>query len=275
MQGSSATASRSDPGGYPRDAAPSAAHRRIRPDLSLARRSILAALALALAAPLQPAAARPAPRAALPHVAARLAAGEGIFIIAFGSSSTQGLGASSAAATYPSQLQTDLRHALPGRTVRVENAGIAGEDARSMDRRLPAIIAAHPDLVIWQTGSNDPLNKVPVSEFSALTARGIRAMQAAGIDVMLMDPQYCRVITQHGGSRAYRHALHILGARYHVPVIRRFDWMRRWLDERLITPAALLAPDGLHMADGGYARLSRDVGRRILALAPPGPVAAR
>lgn len=238
-------------------------------DAGCTRRTLLGAAVLA--APLLatgPAAAR-RPVSALPHVAARLHAGQGLFIIAFGSSSTQGIGASSPAAAYPSRLAADLTRALPGRPVRVENAGIGGEDARDMDRRLPAIIAAHPDLVIWQTGSNDPLRKVPIAEFSALTERGIRAMQNAGIDVMLMDPQYCRVISQHGGSRAYRHVLHVLGARYDVPVIRRFDWMQRWLNEKLITPAALLAPDGLHMADGGYDRLARDVGQRILALATP------
>jgi hypothetical protein len=44
----------------------------------------------------------------LPHVAARLAQHQPLSIIAFGSSSTEGVGASSPAHAYPAQLQVDL-----------------------------------------------------------------------------------------------------------------------------------------------------------------------
>src|SRR5215207_6481999 len=52
----------------------------------------------------------------LTHMARRLASGEPITIVAFGSSSTAGAGASSPAATYPSRLEADLKTRFPGRT---------------------------------------------------------------------------------------------------------------------------------------------------------------
>jgi hypothetical protein len=45
----------------------------------------------------------------LPHVARQIAIGAPLKIVAFGSSSTEGIGASSPANSYPSRLQVDLR----------------------------------------------------------------------------------------------------------------------------------------------------------------------
>ena len=44
--------------------------------------------------------------------------------------------------------------------------------------------------------------------------------------------------------------------------------MQHWLADGLLTPAQMLAPDGLHMTDGGYAMLARVVARDILHAAP-------
>jgi acyl-CoA thioesterase I len=204
--------------------------------------------------------------AALPRVASILRQGAPLVIVAFGSSSTEGSGASSLAATYPSRLQAELRAALPvGVSVRVLNRGVGGEDADDMMRRLPAIIADHPSLVIWQTGSNDPLKGVPLERFIGETRRGIQAMKSAGIDVMLMTPQDCRVLQAMPNSILYRDALRSLGAELGVPVIRRFDLMREWLAAKKLTETQLMSHDDLHMTDGGYALLARAVSEQILA----------
>ncbi len=215
-----------------------------------------------------PVAAKPvaAPTGALPHVAQRVASGLPLRIVAFGSSSTQGAGASSPAATYPARLLVFLRAALPV-PVEVANAGIGGQDADDMLRRLPAVTAGHPDLVIWQTGSNDPLRDVPLDRFERETRAGITAFRAAGIDVMLMEPQYCAVLGARAGGYDYRDRLRVIAAQMRVPLIRRYDLMRTWLAEGLLTPAQLLTGDGLHMGDGGYAHLADAVARQIVNLA--------
>lgn len=200
-------------------------------------------------------------------MASRLARGEPLRIIAFGSSSTEGAGASSKAASYPSRLEQALSGELPGPVV-VLNRGIGGEDVDDMVLRLPAVLAEKPDLVIWQTGTNDPLRGVKLARFVAETRAGIAAMRAAGADVMLMGPQLCDRLEQTDGADRYRLALNRIGAEMGVPVIHRYTLMHAWLRERRITRAALLSDDGLHMADAGYAMLAAEVAREIRAAAP-------
>jgi acyl-CoA thioesterase I len=201
----------------------------------------------------------------LPRVSRALTAEVPLHIIAFGSSSTEGIGASSKAASYPSRLQVELAKALPAMPAVVINRGRGGEDAEDMARRLPAIIAQHPDLVIWQTGTNDVLRDVPLERFVALTRAGIVAMRAAGIDVMLIEPQRCGALQAKPGSLRYRDAVRAIGAELQVQVIRRYDLMQAWLSEGLLSPVQLMSGDGLHMGDGGYALLAKEVARAILS----------
>jgi acyl-CoA thioesterase I len=201
---------------------------------------------------------------ALPRVAQRIASRTALHIVAFGSSSTEGVGATSPAATYPSQLDAYLSGRLPG-TVEVVNAGVGGEDADDMARRLPRIIGAKPDLVVWQTGSNDPLRGVPVERFAAETRAGILAMRQAGIDVVLVNQQYCPALESHDDFPAFRNAITQIGADLGVPVVDRYGLMRRWLSQGAVKREALLSPDNLHMTDGGYAMLAKAIGEEILA----------
>jgi lysophospholipase L1-like esterase len=202
----------------------------------------------------------------LPHVAARLAAHAPLRIVVLGSSSTEGVGATSAAATYPSRLQAELAAVLPtDEAVTVLNRGIGGQDADDMARRLPGIIAEHPDLVIWQTGTNDALRAMPLPHFVDLTRAGVLAMRAAGIDVMLMGPQLCKKLESMNGSLQYRDVLRTMGAEMAMPMIDRFDLMHAWLATGRLTSAEMQLSDGLHMTDGGYALLAREVSREILA----------
>ena len=195
-------------------------------------------------------------------------------IIAFGSSSTEGVGASSPAATYPSRLLAALTAGWPvTQHVVVLNRGIGGEDADDMTLRLPAVIAEHPDLIIWQTGSNDPLRDVPLERFTQDTIAGIQAIQAAHIDVMLLEPQLCRELDGMPVSVRYRDALRAIGEGMEVPVIRRYDLMRGWLADGVLTPAQMLSPDGLHMADGGYAKLADAIAADILRRTAPHRIA--
>ena len=160
-------------------------------------------------------------------------------VIAFGSSSTEGIGASNPSATYPSQLQTVLVHMLPkGETVEVVNCGVGGQDADDMVKRLQKdVIAANPDVVIWQTGSNDPLRNVPLSRFEADTREGIKAMRQAGVAVILMEPQWCPRLEQAAHADDYRQVVRKIGQELGVPVIRRSDMMRRWIAEGRMTRA--------------------------------------
>ena len=117
----------------------------------------------------QPAAAARAPACAVIAEKARLdlplvrtsrnlAAGLPIKIVALGSSSTYGAGASTSAASYPSRLAVELAQRLPGHEITVLNRGVNGDEASDMLARLEtAVIAEKPDLVLWQVGTNSLL----------------------------------------------------------------------------------------------------------------------
>lgn len=190
-------------------------------------------------------------------------------IVAFGSSSTEGVGASKPAFAYPAQLQVLLDRLLPpGQKVEVVNRGIGGEDADDMLRRLQSdVIARHPDLVIWQTGSNDPLRHVPLDRFVSETRQGIALMRRAGIRIILMEPQWCPRLDASGGAAAYRDAIRAIGREDHVEVVRRSDLMHDWVRQGLLTPHQLLSADGLHMTDSSYALLAKSVVPEVLKLA--------
>src|SRR5437868_7540474 len=59
----------------------------------------------------------------LPHVAAKLADGKPVVIVAFGSSSTQGYGSTSSEYTYPNRLAAQLRRHYPAADITVLNRG--------------------------------------------------------------------------------------------------------------------------------------------------------
>lgn len=190
---------------------------------------------------------------------------ENLTIVTFGSSSTQGVGASSRAASYPAQLAALLRKSMPGgRNVAVMNRGIGGDDAEDMTMRLQKdVIASRPHLVIWQTGSNDPMTHNPLPKFERETREGIAAMQASGIEVMLMEPQWAPALERIAVANAYRDVVRKVGADMRVVVIRRSDLMRGWIKSRLMTQAEMMSPDGLHMGDKGYAALARSVADEV------------
>ncbi len=224
----------------------------------------------AIGAPRNVAVMRPPVPVKLTRLASLLGKDGDIRIVAFGSSSTAGAGASSPAATYPALLETDLEaHLQIGaalhRSVTVINRGRGGDDSEAMARRLQRdVLLEHPDLVIWQTGSNDPLTGVPVERFSELTRQGIAAIRATGADVVLMDQQWCKRLTGVANTQLYADALHAVAAELGVPVIRRYDMMRSWVAQGVLTPTQMIGPDGLHMTDAGYKQLAKAAAAQLL-----------
>jgi lysophospholipase L1-like esterase len=208
----------------------------------------------------------------LERTAARIAAGEPLKIVALGSSSTAGYGASSASRSYPSRLEAELRSLLPGRDIVVVNRGVGGEDAEEMLARLQrGVLAAHPDLVIWQVGTNALLDGYPIAKERALIRRGIRRLIDAGIDVVLMDPQYAPVVTHKPTAARFVDALGKVGRDARVGVFRRFAVMRYWSEDQKLPFRTFVKGDGLHMNDWGYDCTARLLAAAILEAARTSP----
>ena len=127
--------------------------------------------------------------------------GHPVVIVAFGSSSTQGYGTTSPEFTYPNRLAAQLRRQYPGADITVVNRGKGGEDAPEMMKRLQtAVIDMKPDLVIWQVGTNAVLRNLDPAETAKMVEEGVARIQAAGADLVLVDPQYSPRVTEHAES---------------------------------------------------------------------------
>ena len=105
-----------------------------------------------------------------------LAAGQPLKIVALGSSSTSGAGASTSAASYPSRLAVELERHFPDTRSRVLNRGVNGDEAADMLARFDtAVIAEKPDLVLWQVGTNSVLRDKACCRTPRCCTRGWRA----------------------------------------------------------------------------------------------------
>ena len=221
----------------------------------------------------------------LPHVANKLVAGQPVMIVAFGSSSTAGFGASSPDFNYPNRLAAQLRRQYPTADITVINAGVGGEDAPEMMKRLQKeVIDVHPDLVIWQVGTNAVLRNLDPGDTAKMVEDGISRIQAAGgADVVLVDPQYSPAVNQRPESAGKM--VKLLGKvaeLRHVGIFPRFEVMRDWHEKQAIPVESFVIADGLHMNDWGYACFAqllgddiiRSVGQIKLGVNVPGDVRA-
>jgi len=202
----------------------------------------------------------------LPHVAAKLASGQPVTIIAFGSSSTQGYGSTSPEFNYPNRLAAQLRRQYAGADITVLNHGVGGEDAPEMMKRLQtSVIDAKPDLVIWQVGTNAVLRNLDPADTANMVEDGVARIQAAGADLVLVDPQYSPRVTEHAesASRMVRLLSKVAQLR-HVGIFPRFEVMRQWHDRQALPIDSFVIADGLHMNDWGYACFAQLLGDDII-----------
>jgi acyl-CoA thioesterase-1 len=200
----------------------------------------------------------------LSRVGSKLNRKEPIVIVAIGSSSTAGAGASSKSANYPSRLQTELRKRFPGYDIVVHNRGIGGEEIGDMLRRFgKAVVAAKPDLVIWQLGTNSVLRNHEARESDVAIRRGINIIRGTGADLVLIDPQFApKVLVKPEATRMVT-LIATTANRTGVDLFHRFALMKRWREIDGLTFASFLSPDGLHMNDWSYACLARGLGEAI------------
>lgn len=200
-------------------------------------------------------------------VQAELDAGEPLTIVALGSSSTEGAGASSPQASYPNRLEALLRAEFPGVELRVINAGRSGETSRDMLARLEADVLAHePDLVIWQASGNEVLRGGDPAAFLELMRHGLQRLRQAGIEVVLMDNQRAPRILNAPASARFDAAMQALAREERVPLFARSRLMRGWQDAGL-PPGEVLAADGLHHNDRGYACLAEALAAALIRAA--------
>ena len=184
-----------------------------------------------------------------------------IQIVALGSSSTEGTGASSKQASYPARFDREMDHRFPGKDFQVANLGKGGELAEGMLIRLRRdVIPARPALVLWQTGVNDAISGVDLGAFQATLETGIEELKRAGIEVILVDPQfYPRAVTVPR-YREFVAVMRRVAKARSVPVFRRYAIMEHLISSGHFSVDALLWKDKFHLNDTSYGCLRADGG---------------
>lgn len=210
----------------------------------------------------------PALAGMLDRFSGRLARGETVTVLAIGSSSTQGVGASSDAFSYPRRLEAELRTLLPQAHIKVLNHGIGGEDAREMIARMQGELrAASPDLVLWQVGTNALLRDDGIDHEAPIIREGLRQIRDFGADVVLIDPQYAPKVLRDPDARPMVQLLSRLATEFKVPVFHRFALMEHWHQNLGIAFAETLSPDLFHMNDWSYGCFAKNLAHALVPVA--------
>jgi acyl-CoA thioesterase I len=200
----------------------------------------------------------------LSHTAHKVTKGEPITVVAIGSSSTAGAGASSPTSTYPSRLEAELREHFPRLSITVLNRGVSGEEVPDMLARFDSsVLAAKPDLVLWQLGTNSVIRDHPLADHGALIRAGLAKIRAAGADIVLIDPQFAPKVIAKPEAESMVALIATTAKREDVDLFRRFDVMRHWREVDHLEFSAFVSADGLHMNDWSYACMAKELGNAI------------
>jgi acyl-CoA thioesterase I len=210
-----------------------------------------------------------------------------LLYVALGDSTVEGVGATSAATTYPARLFTRLRAIYP--RAGVINLGVGGAtSADVVNDQLERAVTMRPKLVTLSVGPNDITGHVPVAEYEANVGTIFRrfADEIGTVVVVNLLPDLS--VTPRFRGRENEREVAQLTVEFNAALTRQarlyaVEVVDLYKPSQVEVPRRpeLLAADGYHPSDLGYARwaellwtgVERRMGRRAAASNTP-PVAA-
>lgn len=203
-------------------------------------------------------------RAPLRAVRRALLQKRAVRVIALGSSSTVGVGASSPLASYPVRLENDLEGVIDGLAVEMFPRGISGEVAEGAAERLKVEVASvKPDLVVWQVGTNDAVARIDREDFGAQLRETLAWLKSHEIDVVLIDPQYVERLAKDERYMSIVNEIATVASEMRVLLVNRYDAM---VDLARQHPgSSYLASDRFHLNDLGYRCMAEYAARAIVS----------
>ncbi len=207
----------------------------------------------------QPGSAALSEESPLPNVAAALARGKTLRILAFGAAPGR---VTSHGGGYTRLIEAMLERALKGVDVIMINRGVSGELAASAAIRMKNEVALEePDLVLWQVGTNDALAYVSVDEFALTVKDQIDWLKAHKVDVVLVGLQFANRMLRDAHYIDVREALRRVAAQENVIAIRFFEAMQ--IINRVESGTVALVADDIEHNEAGYNCLAQYVARAI------------
>jgi lysophospholipase L1-like esterase len=190
-------------------------------------------------------------------------------IVAMGSSSTQGYGASNPQYSYPAQLKMRLEKAMPGIQVHVWNKGIGGQDAAEMVERMRADVKPeHAHIVVWQVGTNSAIRRDPLTKFAEKLRAGIDIGHSLGANFVMMNLQYVPAVVALPDEEEYARVMADVAREKNAGLFRRFEIMRSWYNDGM-PYAQFVTNDGLHLNDFGQKCIGKLLSTAILEAVNP------
>ncbi len=172
--------------------------------------------------------------APLPHLAKRLAANTEIRILVLGSSSSLKHESGGLTRTYIAGLPEALETRFPGRRFVIDNRSLRTQSVQDMLRRIKAeVLPAQPDLVVWQTGNVEAARQTDINSFAIALTEGLQKLRGAGIDAILIAPQYRARLAPMVDAGAFDQHMGWIGDAEGVPVFPRYDMMQFWSENEV------------------------------------------
>jgi len=170
-----------------------------------------------------------ATESALPKTADAIKAGK-LDILVVGSRSSTIVSADSNA--YPARLQAALQAAMPKLNVNLSVEIQVKKTAEEAATAFPKLLEAKkPTLVIWQTGTVDAMRSIDLDDFRGAVDEGVVALQKAGADVVLINPQYSPRTETMISVPPYIDNMRAVAQEHEIPLFDRFGIMHQWNDQ--------------------------------------------
>ena len=207
---------------------------------------------------------------ALPKVAEAVKAGGPLNILVVGSRSSAINAGAPEAAAYPGQMLTALKEKLPAIEVNLSVEIQAKKTAEEVAPGLAKLVESKkPTLVIWQTGTVDAVRAVDPDDFRNAVDAGVVALREAGVDAVLVNPQYSPRTESMISPSAYLDNMRVVAQEQEVPLFDRFALMQKWSEDGAFD---LFAPvHGAELAKQVHGCLGRALSQFIIASAHSKP----
>lgn len=207
----------------------------------------------------------------LPNSAQALQKRKTVKILAIGASSVAVLGTGHDG--NPPLLEQILERSIKGLDVEIINRGFSGELAEAAGERLRIEVALnHPDLVLWQVGTNDAFAQVPVDSFERSVAATVRWLKEHDVDVILVGLHYMKKLAKNERYQAIRASLQRITTAESVLRITRYEAME--VLSRTMRESGRPEPRDFGLTEAGYNCMAQYVARAIavgLFAKPPKP----
>jgi len=196
-------------------------------------------------------------------------AGRSLIYVAMGASDAVGVGATTPSNGYVERIAARLRsHFATTRAVVVHNLGVSGYTLGDIVQyELPSVAALRPDLVTLWAGANDVMESADSDEFREQLTRLLATVQRSGAELFVATVPDLSLVPMirsfppwlmplgDAGSYARRRSRELGEIVVRLVPVYAGHLVNLPLTEILAHPN-LVAMDGFHPSDAGYARLA-------------------